>query len=254
MDDASAGLRIERAGGVLTLAIARERVRNALGLELVRDLTTAIEDADDDGSVRAIVLTADGSGFCAGSDLRELATATPHGMLLHERRTAELTRRIAASATPVVAAVEGFAIGGGFFLAIACDIVVSGVGARWSLPEVALGWVPPWGLQLLAARVGPAAARRLCWGIDPLTATEAHRLGAVDVLVEDGGAGAEAKRIASRLAEMPPEGVASTKRALGALILRDAEALDEDAGHRFALDVRSPAAEATMARFRVTHG
>ena len=253
-ETALSDLLTERRGSVLTLTMSRERVRNALGAELVEALRRAIEDADDDASVRALVLRGGGSGFCAGSDLRELAAASPAGMRVHERRTAELTRRIAGSSRPVVAAVEGFAVGGGFFLAAACDVVVSAAGVRWSLPEVELGWVPPWGLQLLAARVGAATARRLCWGIDPLTAVEAHRLGVVDVITADGGADAEADRIATRLASMPSAGVASTKRAFRGLVMGDAEVLDEDASARFASDVASPEAQAAIERFRVARG
>ena len=154
----------------------------------------------------------------------------------------------------MVAAVEGFAVGGGFFLAAACDVVVSGVGARWSLPEVGLGWVPPWGLQLLSARVGPVTARRLCWGIDSLSATDAVRLGVADLVTEDGRAHEEAERVATRLATMPPAGVASTKRAFRGLVLGDAEAMDEDASERFAADAGSPEARASIDRFRVARG
>ncbi len=247
-------VRIERRGPVLWLTIDRERSRNALSRGVVATLTSQIDAADADPTLRAIVLTGAGSGFCAGSDLRELAAASPSGMSLHERRTAELTRRIATARVPVIAAVEGFAIGGGMFLAVACDLVVAGQGVRWGLPEVALGWVPPWGLQLLAARVGPVAARRLCWGVDPLTTSDALRLGVVDVATPDGAAASEAERIATALAAMPPEGVASTKAAFRSLVLRDAELLDEDAGRRFEADVQSTAAAATMARYRETHG
>jgi enoyl-CoA hydratase/carnithine racemase len=247
-------LLIERHGLVLTLTLARERVRNALGSALVAALSRAIEDADQDDSVRALVLRGGGSGFCAGSDLRELAGMSANDMGVHERRTAELTRRIAGCSRPVVAAVEGFAIGGGFFLAAACDVVVSGAGARWQLPEVELGWVPPWGLQLLAARVGPVTARRLCWGIDPLNAADAVRLGVADLVMEDGHAHEEADRIATRLASMPPSGVASTKRAFRGLIMRDAEAMDEDAAERFVADVGSHEAQASIDRFRPARG
>ena len=248
MDDT--GLVIDRQGFTTVLRLNRPRVRNALGSRLVAALSEALEAAEDDAAVRVIVLHGSDPGFCAGSDLKELAAASLGGMRLHERRSSELTRRIASMSKPVIAAVEGFAIGGGFFLAAACDIVVSGVGATWSLPEVELGWVPPWGLQLLAARVGAAAARRLTWGLEKLSAAEAHRLGAVDVLVDDGDAFARASALATRLAAMPPIAVQATKRSFVPLVLGAAEAIDEDALDRVVAAAATAEGVSSLDRFR----
>ena len=149
---------------------------------------TVLTELDDDPEVRAVVLTGSPPGFCAGSDLTELAGLPVAERIRHEARAGYLARTLQQLSIPVVAAVEGFALGGGFLLATSCDIVVSADQARWQLPEVGLGWVPPWGLQSLLARVGPAAARRLAWGEQALSGQQVHQLGVVDEISEPGGA------------------------------------------------------------------
>ena len=162
--------------GIATLTIRRPGRRNAIGADLVKSLFSAFARLDSDPHVRAIIITGAAPGFCAGSDLKELAEMDLAGMRAHEARTAALARSIALLDKPVVAAVDGFALGGGFVLAISCDIVVTAPEVRWHLPEVTIGWIPPWGLQALVARVGPVTARRLTWGTQPMDGREAHRL------------------------------------------------------------------------------
>ena len=173
-------------GAVAVLRLNRPAVRNALDAALVRRLGSVLLELDDDPDVRAVVLTGSSPGFCAGSDLTELA-----GLPVSERIPTPGTRRLPG---PVVAAAEhsgdrrggGLRAGGRLLLATSCDIVVSSGQARWQLPEVALGWVPPWGLHSLVSRVGPVAGRRLAWGEEPLSGRQAHRIGVVDELSEPG--------------------------------------------------------------------
>src|ERR1700761_8425160 len=179
-------LRSEQAGDVAILTIDRPARRNALGHQLIEDLSAQLDCAERDSSTRVIVLTGTSPGFCAGSDLKELAGMDLAGMGAHESRTAALARAIALMNKPVVAGVEGFALGGGFVLAASCDVVVSEPSARWHLPEVAIGWIPPWGIQALVARVGPVTARRLVWGAEEFDGREAHRLGIADYVSDAG--------------------------------------------------------------------
>ncbi|GAA4447381.1 enoyl-CoA hydratase/isomerase family protein [Phytohabitans houttuyneae] len=243
-------LGVERRGPVAVLRLHRPDRRNALDAALVEELDAALAAADGDPEVHAAVLTGAPPGFCAGSDLRELAGLPRAGIVRHEERTGLVARRLQWLSKPVVAAVEGFAIGGGFFLAASCDLVVSAGDARWHLPEVPLGWVPPWGLQALVARVGPVAARRLVWGADPLPVRELHRLGAVDELAPPGTAEAHALDLAARLSALPPHAVAATKRALADAAAGPAEALDARAARQFGDDIGTPAARATFERYR----
>jgi enoyl-CoA hydratase/carnithine racemase len=235
--------------GVAVLRINRPASRNALCTELVDSLDRTLAELDADDAVSVVVLTGMPPGFCAGSDVRELAGMGIPQMARHEARTAQVVRGIAALGKPVIAAVEGFALGGGFLLALGCDVVVTAADARWHLPEVQLGWVPPWGLQTLVVRAGPNLARRLAWGDRPLTGQDAHRLGVVDELAAPGEALQVATDVAARLAGLPTEAVVATKRALAESTLADAESVDARANWLFAQNCESEVARRSLDRF-----
>ena len=250
MDDAPmTPVASETLGRVSRVTLNRPARRNALSTASMRALEAALLAADADPAIGAVLLRAAPPAFCAGSDLKELAGLDAAGMAAHEGITAGVARRIALMAKPVVAAVEGYALGGGFILAVSCDVVVTARDARWHLPEVTNGWLPPWGLGALIARVGAVRARLLTWGAEPILGEEAQRLGVADLLAEPGGAEARALDLAQRLAALPNEAVASTKRFYEAFAAADAERLDAVAGRAFAADCSSPAARATFARF-----
>lgn len=247
-----AQLSTEQAGAIAILTIDRPARRNALGQQLIEELTAELERADRDPATRVVILTGSAPGFCAGSDLKELAGMDLAGMGVHEARTATLARSIALMNKPVVGGIEGFALGGGFVLAVSCDVVVSEPSARWHLPEVTIGWIPPWGIQALVARVGPVTARRLVWGADPFDGREAHRLGIADYLTEPGEtARSAALRVATRLAALPAQAVASTKQFFAPLASGQGESLDAWANRLFLADCGHPAAKATLNRFGV---
>jgi enoyl-CoA hydratase/carnithine racemase len=234
---------------VAVLRLNRPAVRNALDAALVARLATMLLELDDSPDVRALVLTGSAPGFCAGSDLTELARLAVSERIRHEARAGYLARTLQQLSTPVIAAVEGFAVGGGFLLATSCDVVVSAGQARWQLPEVGLGWVPPWGLHSLLSRVGPATTRRLAWGEQPLSGRQVHRLGVVDEVCEPGFAVRRALKVARRLAALPPNAVTSTKRALADASAGAAESLDARTSWMFGLDCGSSSAQLSFARF-----
>jgi enoyl-CoA hydratase/carnithine racemase len=242
-------LTSKRDGRVAVLTIDRPERRNAIGSELIRELREALRMHDDDPETGAVVLTGTPPGFCAGSDLKELATLDLAGMCRHEAETAAVAREIGLIDTPVVAAVDGFALGGGFVLAISCDVVVTGPAVRWHLPEVTIGWIPPWGLETLAARVGPVTARRLTWGAEPMDGTEAHRLGVADFLADrplD-----EAVAVAGRIAALPSPAVAAAKRYFAQSAAPLGEPRDMLANRMFAENCGHEVAKATLKRFGV---
>lgn len=245
-------LLVEQRGELGILTIDRPRRRNAIGAQLVEDLTRELARLDRESGTHAIVITGTAPGFCAGSDLKELADTDLAGMREHEAQTAALARSISFLDTPVIAAVEGFALGGGFVLAISCDLVVTSADARWHLPEVTIGWIPPWGLQALVARVGPVAARRLTWGTDAFDGAEAHRIGLADHLAPAGvGALEAALAQAEKLAALPPPAVSSTKQFFAPLVAGPGETFDVAANRLFAADCGHPVAQATLKRFGV---
>ncbi|MGB3290235.1 MAG: enoyl-CoA hydratase/isomerase family protein, partial [Burkholderiaceae bacterium] len=134
-------------GAVAVLTIDRPNRRNALSEETVLTLKRHLKEIEADPSIRATILTGSAPGFCAGSDLKELGNMDLAGMCEHEADTGLFCRSISQMRKPVIAAVEGFALGGGFVLASSCDLIVSSASCRWHLPEVQIGWIPPWGLE-----------------------------------------------------------------------------------------------------------
>ncbi len=156
-----------------------------------------------------MVLTGAGRGFCAGSDLAGLAAMDAAGKSAFEAESGRLARRIMAHRLPVLAAVHGFAVGGGLTLAAACDIVLTAPDAKWSLPEVPIGLFPAWGLEAVRLRVGRPAARRLAFGIDTLLGDAAVAMGLADAMAEAPLAAALA--LAERLAALPAAQVAAVK-------------------------------------------
>lgn len=169
----------------------------------------------------------------------------------HESMTAALARAISMLSTPVVCAVSGFSLGGGFALAAACDLVVTTATCRWHMPEVKIGWIPPWGLQFLLGRCTPATARRLAWGAEEINGTEAMRLGLADYVVADGEALAKAVNVAHTLAQYPVPAVAATKRYFRDSFAVDGELRDAEANLLFAENCSHPVAKATLAKFGV---
>ena len=237
-------------GRVAVLTIDRPARRNSICVELVSTLRKVFQACDLNSQVSAIVLTGAPPGFCAGSDLKELATLDLAGMSAHEADTAALARSIALLKKPVVAAVDGFALGGGFVLAASCDVTVTTRAARWHLPEVSIGWIPPWGLETLVARVGPVTARRLTWGSEPLDGAEAHRLGIADYLA-GGDVVFEALAVAKRLAALPAPAVAATKQYFSLAAARSGEAGDTLANSMFIENCGHEVARSTLKRFGV---
>jgi len=239
-------------GPIAVITINRPERRNALGSQLMHDLGAALAAAERDEEVRTVVLTGAPPAFCAGSDLKELAGLSIAEMCRHESETAAFARAIGYRAKPVIAAVEGYALGGGFILAASCDIVVSASNARWHLPEAPNGWLPPWGLTALLTRVGPVRARRLTWGAAAIDAVEAARIGLVDDVTEPGAALSHAVEVAEGLAAVPREAIASTKRFFEPFVMADAERLDEIASREFAANCETPSSRQTFERFKVT--
>ncbi|MGQ7793580.1 enoyl-CoA hydratase/isomerase family protein [Faunimonas sp. B44] len=242
-------IKTERADRIAIVTLDRPERRNALSSPMVRDLDRTLVALDRDPEVGAIVLTGAAPSFCAGSDLKELGRLDLAGMVDNEAETAAMARRIAFLNTPVIAAVEGHALGGGFILAVSCDLVVAAEDSRWGLPEVPNGWLPPWGLKALLSRVGPTSARRLVWGVETLNGTEAVRLGVADFAAPAGGALGRALEVATRLAALPAPAVRSTKQAFRFVAAGDAETWDAAASEAFAENCGHETAAATLSRF-----
>ncbi|ONK11877.1 enoyl-CoA hydratase-related protein [Streptomyces sp. MP131-18] len=207
---------VQRDGHVAEVRLDRPRAMNAISTELARCLTAACADLAADRSVRAVVLASTQErAFCVGADLKERnglsdAEFGRHRTVLRAAFTAVLDLPV-----PAVAAVAGFALGGGFELALSCDLIVAEPTAVVGLPEVTVGVIPGGGgTQLLPRRVGAARAAELIFTGRRVAADEARRLGLVDELTEPGGARAAALALAARIAANSPVGLRAAKRAL----------------------------------------
>ncbi len=238
-----------REGRVAIVTMNRPDRRNAMDDGLVARVVEVFRTLDADPTVGAIVLQGSNPGFCAGSDLKFIGRLSLAEMCRFEADTGAMARMLGLLDKPIVAAVEGFAMGGGFILAVSCDLVVTAWNARWHLPEVPIGWLTPWGLQALIARVGPVRARALCFGIAPFDGDEAVRLRVADLAVPGGEALTAAIVQAERLAALPAQAAASTKRFFAGPISERAETLDALANRMFADNCRHPSAIATLNRY-----
>jgi enoyl-CoA hydratase/carnithine racemase len=217
--DPDAVVRVRRhgAGGhVAELALDRPKAMNAVSSAMARAVAAACTDLAADPGVRAVVLTSTHErAFCVGADLKERNTFTDAEL----RRQRPLSRACYTGVldlpVPAIAAVHGYALGGGFELALSCDLIVADPSAVVGLPEVSVGVIPGGGgTQLLPRRVGAARAAELVFSARRVEADEAHRIGLVDVLTEPGRDREEALALAARIAAHSPVGLRAAKRAL----------------------------------------
>ena len=209
-------LKIEKTGAVATVTIDRPKALNALNQATLRELGQAVADLDADADVRAVVLTGGGEkAFVAGADIAEMA-----GMKVEEARRfslggGQVAEAIAASPRPWIAAVNGFALGGGCELALACDFVYASRTAKFGQPEVNLGVIPGFGgTQRLMRRVGIAKAKELVFSGDIVGADEALRIGLADAVFEAAELLAKARAMAEKIASKGPLAIASAKRIM----------------------------------------
>ena len=167
------------------ITLNRPQVMNALNQATIAELTAAFVDARDDDDVRGVILTgAGGKAFAAGADISELAKATPIDAQEQARRGQQLTLLIETLGKPVIAAVNGLALGGGCELAMACSLRLATEEAQFGQPEIKLGLIPGFGgTQRLARLIGKAQATQLILTGEAVTAGDAYRLGLINEIV-----------------------------------------------------------------------
>jgi 2-(1,2-epoxy-1,2-dihydrophenyl)acetyl-CoA isomerase len=214
-DDAPT-IRLDSADGVTTITLARPEALNALNAAMRRELLAALKAIARDESVRAVVLTGEGRGFCAGADLRGGSGEREFRRVL----TAEynpLIRAMRSLPKPVVAAVNGVAAGAGVSLALAADLVLAAADARFVPAFGRIGLVPDSGLtRTLVRTLGRHRAAAILWLGGPVSAEEARAAGLVHDVVAAPDLPAAAAELASQLAAGPTAGMALTKRLINA--------------------------------------
>ncbi|MFF0363708.1 enoyl-CoA hydratase/isomerase family protein [Streptomyces fungicidicus] len=209
-------VRRHEQGHVAELVLDRPKAMNAVSTGMARSLAGACAALGEDRSVRAVVLTSSHErAFCVGADLKERNSFTDADLMRQRPVARGAYTGVLELPVPTVAAVHGFALGGGFELALSCDVIVADRTAVMGLPEVSVGVIPGGGgTQLLPRRVGAARAAELIFTARRVEAAEARELGLVDELVEQGKDREEALAMASRIAAHSPVGLRAAKRAL----------------------------------------
>lgn len=199
-------LLVEREGAVAVVTINRPKVLNALNTQTIDELEQVMRDVQRDDAVRAVVLTGAGEkSFVAGADINELARLTPAEGQRHGRRGQAVFDLIEQLGKPVVAAINGFALGGGCELAMACTLRVAAEHARLGQPEINLGIIPGYaGSQRLPRLVGKGRALEILLTGDMVSAGRAYEIGLVNRVVPAGELMGEARKLASALAAKAP--------------------------------------------------
>jgi enoyl-CoA hydratase len=208
-------VKVDIDDAVATVTLDRPKVRNALSPEVVAELLATLAELDGRDAIRAVVLTGGRKIFAAGADIGEMVTRTPADQLAIERgpRWTGLLR----FTKPLIAAVNGYALGGGCELAMMCDVIIAGESARFGQPEVNLGILPgAGGTQRWPRTVGKYVAMEINLTGEPVTASRAYELGVVNHVVPDEQTISAAQDLARRIAAKPPIAVRLIKEAINA--------------------------------------
>jgi enoyl-CoA hydratase len=209
---------VERDGAVTTVTVNRPKALNALNPATLTELRHCCESIQPDRGVRCMIITGSGDrAFVAGADIAAMVTMSPLEARALARHGQGLMHQIEQLPIPVIAAVNGFALGGGLELALACDLILAAESAKFGQPEINLGIMPGFGgTQRLARRIGLSAARLLIYSGDMIGADEAQRLGLVNRVVPGAQLLDEAKKLARTLAAKAPVALQQAKAAINA--------------------------------------
>jgi enoyl-CoA hydratase/carnithine racemase len=209
----AAAIRVEQDGAVGIVRLDRPEARNALSPQLMEELAAAIEAFDTDDGVNCIVLAGSEEVFAAGADIKAMAERSFQEVL--NASTMPFWQRIAACRTPLIAAVSGFALGGGCELALLCDMIVASETAEFGQPEITLGIIPGGGgTQRLARVMGKQRAMELVLTGRRIEAKEALQLGFVNIVTQKRRWLEEAVALAQVVAKRPPTAAKLAKQAV----------------------------------------
>jgi enoyl-CoA hydratase/carnithine racemase len=215
----------EVADGVATLTMRRAESRNALNAQVRDGLRAGFAAFAEDGSAKVLVLAGEGPVFCAGGDLKEMSST--HLQVPPENYIPTI-REFPKCDKPVIAAVQGAAYGGGFCLALWCDLVVAGEDARFAVAEAKWGRGAPWATSLVEV-IGPRAALQLLVTAEPISAQRAYEIGFVNEVAPAGAHLAAAHRMAQAIAALAPLSVRAGVRMIRAAVGNNTRELSEQA-------------------------
>lgn len=208
-------IHIEENGHICTLTIDRPEALNALSTQVLQELEDALEHISNNEDLRVLILTGAGRSFVAGADISEMAGFTPDEALAFGKRGAKVFRTLELLPIPVIAAVNGFALGGGCEIALACDIRIASSKAKFGQPEVGLG-IPPGfsGTQRLPRLIGEGLAKELIYSARVISAADAYTMRLVNRVVEPDELMPTVLQLAEEIASKSPNAVAVSKEAI----------------------------------------
>ncbi|MBI4482935.1 MAG: enoyl-CoA hydratase/isomerase family protein [Acidobacteria bacterium] len=203
----------QQEGAIVILQLHRPQKKNALNSALRVEMEGLLRELGPDTRTRALIITGGDEVFCAGADIAEIKdVTTAESAYQHSREFQSLFDQIEALPQPVIGAIAGYALGGGFELALACDFRIASQTARFGLPEIKIGAFPAGGgTQRLPRLIGAAKAKEIILTGEPISVEEALSLGLVMKVVEKGKLLEEAKRLATQLAALPRLALEATK-------------------------------------------
>jgi enoyl-CoA hydratase/3-hydroxyacyl-CoA dehydrogenase len=197
------------------IVLNRPERLNAINPKMIEEIGRALDDLEEDPDVRVIVFKGNGRAFCAGADVTAFAGINPLLAMKASRKFQELTLKIQFYTKPTIAAIHGYALGGGLELALSTDFRIASEDAMLGQPEINLGFIPGAGAtQRLARIVGPAKAKELIMTGDFIPAVEAHKMGLISKVVKPGALDEEVRNLALKLAEKPPLALMAAKIAV----------------------------------------
>jgi enoyl-CoA hydratase len=214
-----------KKNGIAEIHLNRPRVLNAMNKRLWLDIQAALEDARRDPEVRAVIFTGEGRAFSTGADLKESKTRTPEAYRDYLEELQEASRKILRFEKPTVAAINGYALGSGYELALACDIRIAAEDARIGSPEARVtSSVTGGAMRLIQDLIGPGKACELLFTAEPIDGVEAERIGLVNRAVPPERLMDEARELAGRIAKNSAFSLKMIKRGL--LMAREGVSLD----------------------------
>ena len=215
-------LIIQDNGAVRVIKINNPEALNALNTAILKELDAAFTEVAEDNGILAVVLTGEGRAFVAGADISEMKSKNAIEGEIFGKLGASVFRKIELLPKPVIAAVNGFALGGGCELAMSCDIRLASAKAKFGQPEVGLGITPGFsGTQRMPRLIGMGKAKELIYTADIIDAAEAYRIGLVNHVYEPEALMEEAMKMAEKIASTAPIAVKNSKEAINRGIQTD---------------------------------
>ena len=208
-------IKYEVKGNIGYLMVNRPKALNALNTDVLNELQQALAEIEADEQVKVVIVTGEGKAFVAGADIAQMSKLNAVEGRAMMAKGHKVMNTIEQMPKPFIAAVNGFALGGGCELAMACDIRIASQKAKFGQPEVGLGIIPGFcGTQRLPRLVGKGMAKYLIYSADMIGADEAHRIGLVEKVVAPEALMAEAEALAAKIASKAPIAIAQAKIAI----------------------------------------